>query len=127
MSALAQLQNSYLDATRSTGSPRDVEYQLFSRVTGKLNHANVEGAEYVLLVEALHDNLTLWQALALDVMSPENTLPEKLRAQLFYLFEFTRAQTPKVLRREADAKSLIDINTSIMRGLRPSDTNRGKS
>ena len=118
MSALAQLQNSYLDATRSTGTPRDVEYQLFIRVTGKLNRGSVDGADFSVLAGALNENLTLWQALALDVMSPENTLPDKLRAQLFYLYEFTASHTRRVLQRQADASALIDINTAIMRGLR---------
>ena len=42
MNANAPLRNGYLNATRTTGSARDVEYQLFSTVTGRLNRAGRE-------------------------------------------------------------------------------------
>lgn len=118
MSALAQQQNGYVSATKSTGMPRSIEYQLFSRITGQLNRSAQSGAPVSELAAALHDNLALWQTLGLDVADPDNELPAQLRAQLFYLFEFTRAHTSKVLRGEAEVQALIDINTSIMRGLR---------
>ena len=34
MSAHALTQNAYGDATRAMGSPRNVEYQVFSQITG---------------------------------------------------------------------------------------------
>jgi len=125
MPANALKQNGYIDATRSTGTPRDIEYRLFSRVTGRLNRASQDGAAFPDLVQALNDNLTLWRTIALDVADDGNDLPDQLRAQLFYIYEFTSAHTPKVLRREADASVLIDINTSIMRGLRPTMPGKG--
>ncbi len=110
--------NGYMTATRSTGMPRDVEYQVFCKVTGALNRASTEPVNFSELASALNENLTLWRTIALDVIDAENGLPASLRAQLFYLFEFTQAHTPKILRREADASALIDINTSIIRGLK---------
>ena len=118
MISVAQKQNGYMDATRTVGLPRDVEYQLFARVTGKLNRGFQESASFPELVEALQENLSLWRTLALDVADEENDLPDQLRAQLFYLFEFTRAHTPKVMRGDADVSALVDINMAIMRGLR---------
>ena len=118
MSALAYQQNGYLSATRSTGTPRSIEYQLFSRVTGKLNKGMRPDAPFSAIAEAVHENMQLWTALAVDVMDEANALPNQLRAQLVYLFEFTQAHSLKVMRREADAQALIDINTSIMTGLR---------
>jgi flagellar protein FlaF len=44
-------------------------------------------------------------------------LPRALRAQIFYLAEFTRQHTSKVLRGDAEVTPLIDINTAIMQGL----------
>ena len=125
MSALAYQQNGYLSATKTTGVPLKIEYQVFSKVTGQLNRATQEGAHFSDLAHALDENLKLWQALALDVMRDENGLPPQLRAQLFYLYKFTREHSRKVLRREADAQALIDINTSIMRGLRQAAQNEG--
>lgn len=110
--------NGYMTATRSTGMPRDVEYQVFCKVTGALNRASTEPVNFSELASALNENLTLWRTIALDVIDADNGLPASLRAQLFYLFEFTQAHTPKVLRREADASALIDINTSMIRGLK---------
>lgn len=118
MSALAPRQNGYMNATRSVGTTRDVEYQLFARITGRLNQATLGKADFKELVSAIDENLTLWRTIAFDVMDEENALPAMLRAQIFYLYEFTRSHSQKVLRKEADALALIDINTSMMRGLR---------
>ena len=118
MSALAARMNGYDQATRAAGNPRDIEYQLFARITGRLNRATDPGRPYVELAGALNDNLRLWREIALDVAQPENGLPDQLRAQLFFLFEFTTHHTQKILRNEADVAPLIDVNMSIMRGLR---------
>mgnify|MGYP000311731850 CR=1 FL=1 len=53
-----------------------------------------------------------------DVASPGNALPSQLRAQIFYLFEFTQHHTRKVMDGEARADAVTDINTAVMRGLR---------
>ncbi len=125
MSALAKLNNGYLDATRSTGNPRDVEYQLFARVTGRLNKGTQPETPFNQLVDALNENLGIWREVALSVADPDNELPAALRAQLFYLYEFTVAQTQKVLRGEAKAAALIEVNMSIMRGLRTNQPGKG--
>ena len=70
------------------------------------------------MAEALHDNLRLWTLLAADVAGEENELPAQLRARIFYLAEFTRAHSAKLLSGEAERRPLIDINTAVMKGLR---------
>lgn len=70
------------------------------------------------LVRALHDNRALWTALAADVAIGTNGLPRSLRAQIFYLAEFTVHHSRRVLAGEAGADVLVDINTAVMRGLR---------
>lgn len=125
MSALAKKMNGYLEATRTTGNPRDIEYQLFAKITGRLNRANDPDRPFSELASALSDNLRLWTEIGLNVAEPENELPKQLRAQLFYLFEFTQQHTQKALRQEADASALIDINMSVMRGLRPNNPGKG--
>ena len=112
----------YAAAARSTGMPRDIEYHAFSRVTGKIRRAIETDAPLGVLGEALTENLTLWRTIAIDIAAPENGLPAQLRAQLFFLFEFTSAHTPKVLKGEADVEALLDINRAIMQGLRPNST-----
>lgn len=121
----ALTRNGYLDTARTTGSARDVEYQVFSSVTGRLNRASRGDAPFPELVAALHENTRLWREIALDVSDGNNGLPVELRAQLFYLYEFTASHSRKVLQREADAAALIEINTSIMRGLRQKMPGKG--
>ncbi len=118
MSAHALTQNAYGDATRATGTPRNVEYQVFSQITGQLNRASAEGRPFSDLAMALHENLRLWTIIATDVTGAGNGLPVPLRGQLADLSKFTRSHTQKVLRQEADAAVLIEINTAVMRGLR---------
>lgn len=110
-------------AYASPGTPartlRGIEYDLFARVTHRLKAAQARGRnDFALLALALHENRQLWAALASDVAEPGNELPAPLRAQLFYLFEFTEQHSTKVLEGTASAEVLIDINTAVMRGLR---------
>ncbi|MBB5517326.1 flagellar biosynthesis regulator FlaF [Amphiplicatus metriothermophilus] len=122
MNEYALAQNAYVQATRSIGAPREVEYKVFARITRALSETAdikpADGADFPRLVGALHENLALWTALASDVSREGNGLPAELRSKIFYLFEFTREHTRKVMRGDADAQILIDINTSIMRGLK---------
>ncbi len=100
-------------------SPRQIEYDLFARITQKLAHANQQrDADYPAFTKALHDNVHLWRVIASDVASSGNGLPEQLRARLFYLYQFTDQHSRKVMKHEAAAEVLIDINKAIMRGLR---------
>ena len=118
MSAHALTQNAYGDATRAMGTPRSVEYQVFSQITGQLNRASQAGRPFSELAMALHENLRLWTVIATDVVGDENGLPLPLRGQLAGLSKFTRSHTQKVLRKEAEVGVLIEINTAVMRGLR---------
>jgi flagellar protein FlaF len=100
-------------------NPRALEYDLLARATQALSQAARRMPRiYPALVAALDENQRLWSALAADVAAPGNGLPAQLRAQLFYLYEFTDQHSPKVLAGEASAEVLVDINTAIMRGLR---------
>lgn len=105
----------------ATRTPRAIEYDLFARVTHRLSAAQTPGTSFAALAQALHDNRSLWSTIAADVAGGENALPAELRARLFYLAEFTQAQSRKVLEGHATAAVLIDINTAVMRGLRPTE------
>lgn len=100
-------------------SNRQIEYDLFARITRRLTEANqTRTKDFPGFARALHENQRLWTALAADVATPGNALPQQLRARLFYLYEFTASQTRKALADGTDITVLIDINTAIMRGLR---------
>ena len=118
-SALAR--NAYHQSARTTASPRAVERQLLSRLTTAIVVAqkNRDG-DPAGFVRALGKNLEFWTVVATDVASESNQLPAELRSQLFYLFEFTRHHTRKLMAddgRKLDAEPLIDLNQNIIRGL----------
>ncbi len=100
-------------------SPRSLEYDLLARVTQRLRAA-WEGrkTDFPALAAAVADNRQLWSTLALDVAGTGNGLPPPLRAQLFYLYEFTDQHSRKVLAGTASVEVLVDVNTAVMRGLR---------
>lgn len=119
MEAARRASSVYGNPKASFKSPRQVEYQAFAKITQDLKGATAErDSAFPRLAAALHENLRLWTIVATGVAVDENELPNGLRAQLFYLAEFTRAHTSKVLKGEAEAEALIDINTAIMKGLR---------
>lgn len=98
---------------------RSIEYDTFARITAALRKAAAAAKEnFAAFARALDDNRRLWTIIAADVADGGNGLPKQLRAQIFYLAEFTLTQTSRILRGDASADVLIEINTMIMRGLR---------
>lgn len=122
MNSAALATTGYGDAQIAFQDFRQGEYRVFAEATRRLRVAaeakkDAPGA-FALLAEALHDNVRLWLIIAADVASPKNELPAQLRARLFYLAEFTRVHSAKVLAGDAAPDALIDVNTAIMKGLR---------
>jgi flagellar biosynthesis activator protein FlaF len=100
-------------------TPRSLEYDLLARVTQRLSAAWAKRSEnYPRLAAALEENQRIWSTLASDVAGSGNGLPAKLRAQLFYLYEFTAQHSRAVRDNKASVSVLIEINTAVMRGLR---------
>ena len=122
MNAHILAHRAYSGAASAIRQPRAVEYELFASVTHGIRDAlqNMGATGFPRLVEALHENRRLWTTLAADVADPGNALPPDLRARVFYLAQFTDHHTAKVLAGDATADVLIDINTSVMRGLQGS-------
>lgn len=120
MYGLAVAETGYGAALAPSRTPDATEYEIFVRVTRALGSAKSQA--FPALAAALHDNQKLWLTLAAAVADPENALPTELRAKIFYLAEFTRAQTRRILYARTpeadDIEALIDVNTAVMRGLR---------
>lgn len=122
MNALDMARTAYATPGTPVRSGRSTEYDLFARITRRLREAAAGAAKATPpLVQALHDNQRLWTTLAVDVADDGNGLPRELRARLFYLAEFTREHTRRVLKGEAPAGVLVDINTAVMHGLAARD------
>ncbi len=110
-------QRAYAPTSAPIKSERSIEYEVIARITYRLKAA-IEGNKFPTLVEALHENRTLWQRFAIDVADPANLLPRDLRARIFYLAEFTDHHTSKVINEKVSAAPLLEVNTAIMRGLK---------
>ena len=118
MNAFNMAKTAYANSSTPTRTPRGTEYDAFARITHRLKSTSIDKSNFGALAAALHDNKSLWSILAADVSDSENTLPDELRGQIFYLYEFTAHHTSKILRKEETVDALIDINTAVMRGLR---------
>ena len=119
MNIHTQAQRAYTSAAAPTRTPRSIEYEVIARITRRLDRSGRAGRSgFAELAEALHDNTRMWNIFAAEVASRTNPLPAPLKARLFYLAEFTRMHTRRVLAGEATVDALLDINAAVMRGLR---------
>ena len=118
MNLIEQAQQAYAPANMPIQSARSIEATVLSKITAKLNKAaQSRQKDYPKFIAALHENRQIWTALAVDVADDDNALPRSLRAQIFYLAEFTEIHSKKIIQSGADVEALISINTSILRGL----------
>ncbi|MCF6444689.1 flagellar biosynthesis regulator FlaF [Nereida sp. MMG025] len=119
MSSTSLAYQSYGEAPQSSPSPRSVEAMAFARITRMLQNIPKAGpARYPSLVDALHMNKKLWSLLAYSVAQDENQLPAQLKARILSLALFTERHTKEVLDNEADLTALIEVNQSVLRGLK---------
>lgn len=115
MNPSLQARAAYAPGQSPLRSARSAELHIFGEVTARLNAALDAG--FPARAAALHDNRRLWSRLAADVADDGNGLPPALRAQIFYLAEFTEHHSRRVLQGQAGIEPLIEINTAVMRGL----------
>ncbi len=119
MTMHAQARSGYAGAAAPIRTDRGAEYAIFARVTHRLRAVDeTDKRAFPALAVAVTDNQRLWGVLAEDLLHEGNALPIPLRAQLISLAEFVRRHTLQVLAGRASVAPLVDINTSIMRGLR---------
>ena len=123
MNATLLAQSAYASPAAPMKTGRGAEYEAFSKVTNRLRAAH-KTRNFNESVKALHDNRQLWTLLAVDVADPGNGLPEELRARIFYLAEFTLVHTSRVLAGTASPEALIEINRTIMSGLKEQGNKR---
>ncbi|WP_400085205.1 flagellar biosynthesis regulator FlaF [Yoonia sp. R78084] len=118
MNVIEQAQLGYAPTQFAIRTTRSVEAQLITQITSRLQKLrNASRQDFPKLMAALHDNRRMWNTMAIDVADKGNALPKELRAQIFYLAEFTDQHTQQILRKKADIAALIDINMAVLRGL----------
>lgn len=118
MNAIHQARTAYATAVAPIRTGRDIEYDAFARITAQLSAAADGKTSFADMVETLHRNRRLWALLAGAVADDANALEPSLRARIFYLAEFTRHHTGRVLKGDADPQILVEINSAVMAGLR---------
>ena len=116
MTAASLAQTAYA-AAAPLRTPRGSEYAAFERITARLSRAAAPDAPMPLRAAAVHDNRRLWTTLATDLAAADDGLPQALRAQLFYLAEFSLLQSRAALRDAEALAALVDVNRAVMRGL----------
>lgn len=118
MNVIEKAKQAYAPAQTPIRTARSVEAQLIGQVTSRLQKVATDDVRnFPAIVEALHENRRMWTTLAVGVADTDNPLPAPLRAQIFYLAEFTEHHSQKVLRGQAEIAPLIEINTAVLRGL----------
>lgn len=118
MNVMQRAERAYSDNIAPIKSDSQIEYDAFARISRQLNIAvQNKKNDFPAFAKALNENRMLWRILAIDVADKANALPQDLRAQIFFLAEFTEAHTKRVLAEGAAIDPLTDLNLSIMRGL----------
>ena len=108
----------YQNTQAVTEDPRATEYRLFGQVTGALIDAQKRGAAGGPLAEALDWNRTLWRTLAADCMDDRNALTQDVRAKIVSLSLWVTRYSKQVTRSGAPIDPLIQVNRTIMQGLK---------
>lgn len=112
-----------ISSTETSG--RDNEYAALSQATYMMQKTkSIKDRNIQDFLQSINNNLKLWTIFATDIAREENPLPAEIKSALFYLFEFTQLETHRIIRGEGDIDTLIDINKSIMKGLRGSEVDR---
>lgn len=113
-------QFSYAEIVEDTFSDtRARERQAVERAVGLLRAAQAAGARSRETVEALHYVRQLWAILIEDLASPENDLPQKLRADLISIGLWVMREAEAIRLGHTDEfDAIIDINQTIAEGLK---------
>ena len=108
----------YQKAQAAAENPRSAEFRLFGQVTGALIDAQSTGLKGTPLIDAIDWNRRLWSTLAIDCLDDANQLPKELRARIVSLSLWVTKYSSQVMQQGASIEPLIDINRTIMQGLK---------
>jgi flagellar protein FlaF len=98
---------------------RERERLAFDRAIDLLKEAVAKGARSMEGVAAVSFVQRLWSLLIEDLLSPDNGLPEALRAELISIGLWIMKEADLIHRGQSEnLNALIDINTMIRNGLR---------
>ena len=105
-----------------TASDKNIEFALFQQITHALQGvAEADRPEPSQWADAIDRNLQLWTILTVDLLSPQNTLPNEIKTGLLNLASFVRRQSQQVLSGNGSLEDLIEVNQTIMGGMMSAD------
>lgn len=117
LNAFVQAYQNYASSP-PTKSQKDAEIEIILETTRQLKTAACKrSSNFAEFASCLHRNRKLWTILAVDVADTANSLPDSLRAQIFYLSEFVQDYSRKVLQDDVSIEPLLDVNIAVLRGL----------
>ncbi len=104
--------------TDSVADARDRERQLLTRSVDLLVTAREHGPRSAQAVEAVHFLNRIWTTLIQDLGSPENELPEELRANLISIGLWLLREAEEVRQgRSNNFEGLIEVSQIIRDGI----------
>lgn len=118
MTNISHAQKGYGANAAAARTPRETEHEIFRKTTILLKAASAEKASFSEVADAIRKNRQLWGVIAADVAESANALPDVLKAQILSLAAFVNSHSRLVLKGVADIDPLIEVNLSVMRGLK---------
>jgi len=102
----------------ATEGPRQIEFRLLAQVTGALRAAKSDPNDRPKLYNALIWNKKVWDAFMADLVDERNQLSGDIRKSLISLGAWVSKQTFAVMDGKANIDALIEVNSSVMEGLK---------
>lgn len=106
----------YQIAQQNSESPKQSEARALTLANSRLIAAKESGSHYDVIA-AVHFNRRVWTVFQTDLISPDNALPDYLKAQLISLAIWVQKQGSKVMRKQANIDTLVEVNQNIIEGL----------
>ena len=111
--------NGYSNSGERIKDFRTQEYDVIIGVTRELQKLRDDAnANFNDIVKVVHKNERLWITIGAQVAADTNALPQNLRASLLYMAKFVSHHSNKVLKKDGDLTILVDLNVSVLRGLK---------
>jgi flagellar protein FlaF len=108
----------YARTQNTTENPRNVEYKLLGQVTAALMRAEETPNDMHQLMDAVLWNQSVWNAFLADLSHEGNRLPVGLKKDLVSLALWVIRETDRVMDRRTGVDGLINVNKTVMQGLR---------
>ncbi|HEX3575145.1 MAG TPA: flagellar biosynthesis regulator FlaF [Rhodopila sp.] len=107
----------YASAQTAIETPRDLEIRAISHITRQMIEASRPETNPIDRTRALNGNIRLWSLLMQDLSSPDNALPDAIKARYISLGLFARRSSLRAITNGSDLAALIRINTDVLEAL----------